>query len=433
MKINKFFYAVTLFAAIVFAACGTPDEPDKPDKPDNPDQPSGVELISVEKAIEIINALDNAGQTDVEYQIQGTVKVVTKAADIESGKYTNLNLNLTDATGTLYCVFTNGLNNEPVTAVSQIPAEGTELILQGKLKKYVKDDKVTPEMVNGFIVKIVKEGSGEQPSGDVVAIPSEIKIPDGALTIAQARAKCAALADKATTGDKFYVHGWIKKLHKNNTDGINNYGNAQFYMAEKKYTSGEYDADDFMAFQVYGANGEKLVNVNQVAEGDYVVIYGELTNYGGTYETVGKGAAYIYASTNPNFANGQPEEANVIEATIAEALAAGNALEDNASTTDHYKVSGAVKEITDFSPSKDGKSSKENGYGNATFTIADEAGNELTIFRTKYLNGELWLAENPELAVGDVITVQGPIKKYKAKDADPVVELVNGMVIEHVK
>ena len=424
-----------LIAAVALASCGN-DNPPIPDPQPDPDpQPQPTEdVITVAKALEIINALDNAGQTNEEYQIQGTVKIVTKAADIESGKYNNLNLNLTDATGTLYCVFTNGLDNQPITAVSQIPAEGTELILKGKLKKYVKDDKVTPEMVNGYIVKIVKEGQGGgDPSGDAVAIPTNITIPDGALTVAAARAKCAALADKATSGDKFYVHGWIKKLHKNNEDGIKNYGNATFYMSENKFTSGEYDSDDFLAFQVMGANGEKLVNVNQVAEGDYVVIYGELTNYGGTYETVSKGAAYIYASTNPNFANGQAEEANVIEASIADALKAGEALEDNASTDDHYKVSGAVKEITDFSPSTDGKSSKEGGYGNATFTIADEAGNVLTIFRTKYKDGELWLSSDPELAVGDVITVQGPIKKYKAKDADAVIELVNGKVIDHQK
>ena len=62
--------------------------------------------------------------------------------------------------------------------------------------------------------------------------------------------------------------------------------------------------EDFYAFQVYGLNGQKITNPDGVAVGDYVVIYGELTKYQydatstPVYETVGKGAAHIWKSTN---------------------------------------------------------------------------------------------------------------------------------------
>ena len=43
-----------------------------------------------------------------------------------------------------------------------------------------------------------------------------------------------------------------------------------------------------------------------VAVGDFVVVYGELTNYNGTYETTGKGSAYIWNSTNSLIGNTTP-------------------------------------------------------------------------------------------------------------------------------
>ena len=120
-------------------------------------------------------------------------------------------------------------------------------------------------------------------------------IPAGALTIAQARDICSKLESGATTGTKYYVMGWVKKIHSKHADGVANYGNAQFYMEEVKNANSQ---DDFMAYQVYGLNGSKITNPDAVAVGDFVVLYGELTNYNGTYETVGKGAAHIWKSTN---------------------------------------------------------------------------------------------------------------------------------------
>lgn len=121
-------------------------------------------------------------------------------------------------------------------------------------------------------------------------------IPTEAITVAQAREICMALESGSNTGSKYYVMGYVKKLHDNHASYITGYGNAQFYIEDVK---GANSADDFMAYQVYGPNSKKLTNPNEVTVGDFVVIYGALTNYNGTYETVGKGAAYIWKSTNP--------------------------------------------------------------------------------------------------------------------------------------
>lgn len=147
----------------------------------------------------------------------------------------------------------------------------------------------------------VPDGPSKKPNTDttITTPPTEIPdidIPAEAITVAEARAICAALEDGAQTDEKYYVKGWIKKLANKHADGITSHGNALFYMVDQLT-----DQDDFYAYQVYGKNGEKLTSLDQVAVNDYVVVYGPLTNFGGTYETVGKGAAYIYSSSNPNF------------------------------------------------------------------------------------------------------------------------------------
>ena len=149
-------------------------------------------------------------------------------------------------------------------------------------------------------------GPGNGQGGDTTVVtpdaPDTIgwNIPAECLTIAEANAICAQLESGATTGTKYYVKGWIKKLASKHADGISQFGNALFYMVDEKGNTDE----DFYAYQVYGLNGEKITNPEGVAVGDYVVIYGELTNYNGTYETVGKGAAHIWKSTNPALSGG---------------------------------------------------------------------------------------------------------------------------------
>ena len=131
-------------------------------------------------------------------------------------------------------------------------------------------------------------------------------IPAECLTVAQAREICAGLADGATTGTKYYVKGWVKKLASKHEEGVTKFNNAVFYIEDVK---GANSQDDFEAYQVYGPNGSKITSLDQVLVGDYVVLYGELTNFMGTYETVGKGAAYIWKSTNPNLTGSEtPEE-----------------------------------------------------------------------------------------------------------------------------
>ena len=275
-----------------------------------------------------------------------------------------------------------------------------------------------------FIGPTDRPDNGETPVVPPVEAPDTIgwNVPAEAITVSEARDICAALESGATTGTKYYVMGYVKKIHNKHADGVSNYGNAQFYMEEVK---GANSSDDFMAFQVYGPNSKKLSDPNAVAVGDFVVIYGELTNYNGTYETTGKGAAYIWKSTNP-LLNEQvkpeepevlviPEEAKAwnipaeaIDVMKAREICAGLAAED---TTDkEYYVMGYVKKLH---PTY--HESGITGYGNATFYMENIKGknsqNDFLAFQVYGLNGTK-INDLNSVAVGDFVVVYGKLTNF---------------------
>ena len=275
-----------------------------------------------------------------------------------------------------------------------------------------------------FIGPTDRPDNGETPVVPPVEAPDTIgwNVPAEAITVSEARDICAALESGATTGTKYYVMGYVKKLHSKHADGVSGYGNAQFYIEDVK---GANSSDDFMAFQVYGPNSKKLSDPNAVAVGDFVVIYGELTNYNGTYETTGKGAAYIWKSTNP-LLNEQvkpeepevlviPEEAkawnipaeaiDVMKAReICAALAAGD------STDKPYYVMGYVKKLH---PTY--HESGITGYGNATFYMENIKGknsqNDFLAFQVYGLNGTK-INDLNSVAVGDFVVVYGKLTNF---------------------
>ena len=137
-----------------------------------------------------------------------------------------------------------------------------------------------------------------------ITIPEEAKdwnIPANAIDVLQARDICSKLSANASTGTKYYVMGYIKKIDSNHATNVSRYGNASFYIEQVK---GANSAEDFYAYRVYGIDGERITNPSTVAVGDFVVLYGELTKYQKNasytpiYETVER-EAYIWNSTNP--------------------------------------------------------------------------------------------------------------------------------------
>lgn len=225
---------------------------------------------------------------------------------------------------------------------------------------------------------------------------ADIKPGDGTLEspylASQAAAICAELESEATTPTEVYVKGYVKKFATKHEEGITKYGNALFYITD--------DAEgtitpDFYCYQVYYLQGNKFTSVDQIKLGDEVVVYGKLTNYNGTYETVGKGAAYCYSINGQTEPGPGPEPTEAIDVTVAEFLAA------EVSTTQYYRISGEVSGNINLT------------YGN--FDVVDETG-------SVYVYGLDNIAEvKDKLVKGAKITVTGTRGDYNGK-----AEMMNG-------
>ena len=201
----------------------------------------------------------------------------------------------------------------------------------------------------------------------------------------------------------FYIKGKIAKIKY---EFSAQYGTATFFIS----ADGNNDYT-FQCYSVYYLENKPWVEGNtQIKVGDEVIICGKIVNYqGNTPETVSK-QAYIYSlngvTKNEGGENPQPSD-EVKEVTVAKALEIINALESGKTTSEEYVITGIVTTIDEIS----------TNYGNATFDIADNAGDAaiLKVFRAKDAEGQKITDENI-VKVGDTVKVQGKLQKYVKND-----------------
>ena len=122
----------------------------------NPTETKGTEptapVVSIAQALETISALPDAGQSDTEYALTGTITKIDQAWNEE---YSNMSFTLADNTGTISIYRAGvgtGLKGSDILL-------GGEVTVQGKLKKYVKDAVTTPELVDGTILKFAAKST----------------------------------------------------------------------------------------------------------------------------------------------------------------------------------------------------------------------------------------------------------------------------------
>lgn len=336
MKTIKHFSTFIFTAALLmFTACemaippfiGPTDRPDNGETPVVPpvEAPDTIgwnvpaEAITASQARAICTELGADATTGTKYYVMGYVKKLHKNHESGITGYGNASFYIEDIKGAnssddflAYQVF--GPNKQKITDLNSV-AVGDFVVIYGELINFGGN---TPETVSKGAAYIWKstnpllneQAKPEEP--EVLVIPEEAKawnIPAEAIDVMKAREICAALASGTTTDKEYYVMGYVKKLHPTyHESGITQYGNATFYMEN---INGKNSQNDFLAFQVYGPNGTKINDLNSVAVGDFVVVYGKLTNFNGTYETVGKAAAYVWKSTNPLMVETKPEPVEV--------------------------------------------------------------------------------------------------------------------------
>ena len=116
-----------------------------------------AELITVAKALELINALEDGKTTSEKYQVKGYIVGTPDFQRKGDGSlYGNVNFDMADAVGgspllTVYRAKDFEGKNYTEETVNRLK-EGDEVVIEGKLQKFVKDGVMTPEITTGGIL-----------------------------------------------------------------------------------------------------------------------------------------------------------------------------------------------------------------------------------------------------------------------------------------
>ena len=341
--------------------------------------------LTVAQALETINALADGGETADAY-VKGTISQVTSY----NSTYKSITYYISDdgkTTNELQVYSGKGLNGAEFAAKEDLSV-GDQVVIKGKLKKYVKNGDVTPEInQSSEIVTIVKASGGGNDSN--------LGTKDAPLTVAKALEIINALADGGETADA-YVKGTISQVTSYNST----YKSITYYISDDGKTTNE--------LQVYsgkGLNGAEFAAKEDLSVGDQVVIKGKLKKYvknGNVTPEINQSSeivTIVKASGGGNDNNLGTKDAPL---TVVKALEIINALADGGETADAY-VKGTISQVTSYNST----------YKSITYYISDDGKttNELQVYSGKGLNGAEFAAKE-DLSVGDQVVIKGKLKKY---------------------
>ncbi len=226
-------------------------------------------------------------------------------------------------------------------------------------------------------LKIIQNGQ----LGEIKPIEAGDGTKEHPYSASQAHQIAVELGSGNTATSPVFIKGMIHKLAAKHTDDqIKEFGNGSFYISD----NGESSETDFYCYQVNYLGNTAFTSADQVKVGDEVMVYGTITNYNGTCETTGKGAAYI-VELNGEFNDGQSGIMNAESKTVAEFIAAAN-------KTTYYKLTGTVSSYK---------------FGNyMTFDLTDATGK---IYVYQVANEAEW---KDKIKDGDIVTLAGKYDIY---------------------
>lgn len=131
--------------------------------------PADVTEISVAKALEITNALENGKTTTEEYKVKGFIVGTPDFQRRDDNTlYGNVNLTIADEKGgsTTLTIFRGKYFNDANFTEETITTlkEGDEVVFQGKLQKYVKGEEITPELTSCYLISVNGKTEPETPA-----------------------------------------------------------------------------------------------------------------------------------------------------------------------------------------------------------------------------------------------------------------------------
>ena len=345
------------------------------------------EPITVSKAVELINALEDGGTTEQDAYIKGKITTI-KTTDENIAKYKNIDYIISDGTQELTVFRGKNLDNTDFTEAGQINV-GDEVVVLGKLTKYVNSNTgaVVPEVAQGnYIVKLTK---GSTPGTDIKS-----------LTVAEFNAA-------SESNDVWYqLTGTVKNLKDNDQ-----YGNFDL-------------EDETGSVYVYGLLSEKggekkkfqeLAAAKGIKEGSKITIIGTRGSYNGKIEVMN---AYFVSIDDGSGTSGGNESGTLAKPfTPAEANAFVSKMEAGVNSDKDYYIKGKIIEIKD-------NNQFSTQYGNCTFYISDDGtdkDDKFYVYRTLYLGNEKYSDDTwPKPKAGDEVIICGKVVNYKGNTPETV-------------
>ena len=398
---KKIYYLIAMaFMAITFTSCeNVPDPYGKPVSPIIPYEPAGTGVetdpFNVAGAIEKCKEIGGKASTE-KYYIKG---YAAENASADGGK---IQFTMTDSKEgkgkkfTAYRVAGSDNKNLPSDFAVSI---GEEIVLYGPIYYY---NNKTPETATGaYIVTVNGEKTGEggdTPSGEAKGTGT-LEDPFNAVA---ANLEASKLTSGNTSDKQYYIKGKVAKIPSNA-----NYGEGKYPTTANYYISD--DGEDANTFYIYASKylGNKDYSKGAVLKvGDEVIVFGNITNYNGTYETA-QNKNYLYSLNGENGSGGDTPSSDLgtkdNPLTVVKALDVINALSDGGETETEAYVKGKISKVQSYS----------DKYKSITYYISDDGTEtkELQIYSGKNIGGAEFASQD-DLSAGDEVVVKGKLKKF---------------------
>ena len=376
----KKFWKPLLFAAIgVFALSSCEDVPAPYEIPGGggatPEPIEAIETTCAE-AVELTNAL---GDGDTSTEVYSVTGYITEVVGEVSRNQQTFWMADTQNGGRIFEAYYANLPE----GVSAFKA-GSKVKVTGKLTKYVNNTgKVTAEMKNPTVE--ILEGGGDTPAGIEVTCAEAVELTN-------------ALEDGATSAEVYTVTGYITEVV-----GSPSKNQQTFWMADEKGGG--------KVFEAYWANLPAGVDAFKV--GMKVKITGSLMKYvkdGKVTPEIKNAAVEILEDGGDT-----PTPAGT-EVTCAQAVDLTNALEDGATSSEVYTVTGYITEVL-------GAVSTKTGTPQQSFWMADTKDGG-KVFEAYYANVPSGVSE---FKAGMKVKITGNLMKY-VKDGKVTPEIKNATV-----
>ena len=221
------------------------------------------------------------------------------------------------------------------------------------------------------------------------------------------------LAADAESPQDIYIKGKVVSVNTNYNESDPQFGNAVFYISDDGTS-----AKQFYVYRALYLGNKKYTSGTTLAKGDEVIICGKVVNYKGTTPETVQSKAFLYSLNGVTEGGGGGDTPTAIEVTCAKAVELTSALDDNATSSEVYAVTGYITEVVGsvsrnqqtfwMADTKDGGKVFEAYYANLPEGVTEfKKGSKVKITGNllKYVNNNTG-AMTPEIKNADVVVLE---------------------------